>query len=137
MGVEAWFLSWHWFEDNRVICRKQPELWHSSFKTNDLPRLSALTVYSSNLMLLIYMKISIILFLFFFCSCYPLFVALNKLFGCSHGNCTFWTGFRCICDSWEPVTWQLHRDFWCHQIVSSVPVSDAGVMNFRFSNSKK
>lgn len=82
-------------------------------------------------------KSALYFFFFFFCSCYPLFVALNKLFGCSHGNCTFWTGFRCICDSWEPVTWQLHRDFWCHQIVSSVPVSGAGVMNFRFSNSKK
>lgn len=27
--------------------------------------------------------------------------------------------------------------FICHQIVSSVPISDAGVMNFRYSNSRK
>lgn len=78
------------------------------------------------------------LYFFFFCNFCPLFAALNKLLCCSHGNCTFWTCFRCICASWESVTWQLYRDFFlCHQIVSSVPISDAGVMNFRFSNSRK
>lgn len=49
--------------------------------------------------------------LYFFFISYPLFAALNKLLCCSHGNCTFWTCFRHICASWEPVTWQLYRDF--------------------------
>lgn len=96
MGVEAWFLSWRWFEDNRVICREQPELWLSSFKTSDLPSLSAKTVYSSSLMMLISVKMSITLFIYL----YHGHCLLHSI-SCSHGNCMFWSCFKHACASWE------------------------------------
>lgn len=82
------------------------------------------------------------LVLYFFFISYPLFAALNKLLCCSQGNCTFWTCFRYIHVSWEPVTWQLYRNLiflyvLCHQIVSPLPLFHAGVMNFRFTKSIK